>query len=96
MVFSRGSTQKVTANEFSLTIETLNFRIAQLAKSQVVDEIDDLLQRCLDSTPVATDHTEAQNRALPKLLTAALGHRNIELIGDPSLNRFEDAALSLQ
>jgi hypothetical protein len=96
MVLSGSWRQKATTDEFNLTIKTLDLCIAQFAESQLIDEIEDLLQRSFDGPPLASDHAEAQNCALPKLLIAALGHRNIELIGDPSLNRFEHASLSFQ
>ena len=45
---------------------------------------------------VAAYHAEAQNRALPEILSVTLGNGDIELMGYPRLDALQHAPLSLQ
>ena len=71
-------------------------RLAYLSQSQLINEIGHFLQRGIDHLMVAAYHTEAQNRALPEILSVTLGNGDIELMGYPRLDALQHAPLSLQ
>jgi hypothetical protein len=79
-----------------LTMNYFAARIAQLGKSDPVDELHDVLQCRLYDSFTAADHGETQYRALPKILVTALADGNIEVIRYPRLDAFDDAALALE
>jgi len=77
-------------------METLHGGIAQLGEPEGIDKIDNARQGLLDSRLRRTRGSESQNCALPELLIAALGHCDIELTANATLNAFEHAAFALE
>ena len=75
---------------------TLDFGFAEFRQAERVDKIDDLAQRCFDDRLARSRDCEAQNGALPQLLIAALGDRDVKLIAHPRLYAFQDSALTLE
>ena len=77
-------------------MKDLDFRVPDFRQAEAIDEVHDFLQGRLDNGPAAADDAEPEDCALPEILIAALGNRDVELIRDPGLNSFEDPALTLQ
>ena len=77
-------------------MKTFHLGIAQLGESEGIDEIDNAGQGFLDSRLRRARSSESQNCALPKILVAALGHRNIELTANATLNAFEHTPFALE
>ena len=71
-------------------------RLAYLSQSQLINEIGHFLQRGIDHLMVAAYHTEAQNRALPEILSVTLGDGNIELMGYPRLDTLQHASFPFE
>ena len=68
-----------------LAMKTFHLRITQLSQTLRFDKIDDLSQRRLDHRLMRSRRGKSQNRALPQLMIAALGDRDIEVIANPRL-----------
>lgn len=68
-----------------LAMKTFHLSIAELSQTLGFNKIDDLSQGRLDYRLMRSRRGKSQNRALPQLLTAALGDRDIELIANPRL-----------
>ena len=56
------------------------FGIPYLGKVQTDNKINDLLQCGINDLMAASNYPKAQDRALPKILIATFGHRDIELV----------------
>jgi len=77
-------------------MKNLHVRLPHLHQAEAVDELDDLLESGLHDLRVAADDAEAQERALPKLLAAALRNGDVELVGYPRLDPLEHAPFPFQ
>jgi len=74
-----------SGREQLLAMKTFHLRITQLGQTLRFDKIDDLSQRRLNHRLMRSRGGKSQNRALPQLLIAALGDRDIEVIANPRL-----------
>jgi len=77
-------------------MKNLYLCLTQLGKVQLIDKIGHFLQRGIDHLMVAAYHTEAQNRALPEILSVTLGDGNIEPVGYPRLDALEHASFPFE
>ena len=75
---------------------TLDGGFADFRQAKRIDKVDDLAQRCFDDRLARSRDCEAQNRALPQLLIAALRDRDVKLIAHARLYAFQDSALALK
>lgn len=81
---------------FRSAMKTFDLGFAELGRAECIDKIDDLAERCFNDRLARSYGGESQYRALPKIMIAALGHGDVELIAHPGLNAFQNAALALQ
>jgi len=77
-------------------MKTFHLGITELGESEGIDEIDNAGQGFLDYRLLRARSDESQNCALPEILVAALGHRNIELTANATLNAFEHTPFALE
>jgi len=82
--------------EAQSAVKELPAGVADFGQTEIVNKLNNLIQRRFNDWPAAADHGEAKNGALPQVLIAAFGHRNIEPMRDPRLNSFDDAPFAFE
>ena len=78
------------------TVKKLRLSPPHLGKVQAVNKMNHLLQCGINHLLAAADHPESQDRALPKLLITAFGHRDIELMGNSRLDSLQNSSFAFE
>src|SRR5262245_1841890 len=77
-------------------MKKLHARLADFGEPEVVDKIDDLVQRGFDNDTAAPHRAKPKYRALPEILITAFSHRHVEVMTHPRLDSLEDSALAFE
>src|SRR6202521_5814390 len=69
---------------------------AERSERERVDKVHDFAQRAVDERAVAADLADSQLGALPEIVIAGFGDRDVELLPYTSLDRAEHLTLALE
>jgi hypothetical protein len=77
-------------------MKPFDFGGAELSRAEVFNEVDDPMQCPFDNRLARSGGGESQHGTLPEILIAALGHRDVEFVTDPSLDTFHHPAFAFE